>query len=73
MIAFCIKNFVYEERIYLKNMKYELIEYMDMDYFYVSIIPKDGPFPSYPINYKYRDNFITLKQLRKLKLEKING
>ena len=66
----CIKNFVYEESIYLKNIKYELIDYANI--FYVAI-PSDGTLAAYPIDLKYRANFITLKQLRKLKLENING
>jgi hypothetical protein len=65
----CIKNFVYEESIYLKNMKYELIDYENI--FYVAV-PNDGPLSAYPIDLKYRDNFVTLKELRKLKLKKIN-
>ena len=73
MRVICIKNFVYEESIYLKNMKYELIQYEHQNIFYIAVIPKDGPLAAYPIDLKYRANFITLKQLRKLKLENING
>jgi len=71
MKVFCIKNFVYEESIFLKNMKYELIDYPNI--FYVAVPNDGGPLAAYPINLKYRNNFITLKELRKLKLEKIEN
>lgn len=73
MRVICIKNFTYKDSTWLKNISYELIQYANQNIFYVAVIPKDGPLAACPIDLKYRDNFITLKQLRKLKLEKLNG
>jgi len=82
MKVICIKNFIYQESTYIKNLEYELMEYLLLEFtpvkkehfFYVSTPPKNGngPFPAYPIDCKHRKNFITIKEYRKLKLEKID-
>jgi len=73
MKVICIKEFTYQDRTYLKNEKYELVDYL-RNYFFVSIIPKiyNSAYPAYPIDRKYRYCFMTLMELRKLKLKKIN-
>ena len=69
VICICIKNFAYQNSTYLKNVRYGIMEYDEI--FYVSIISENATWPAFPIDYRYRKNFISEKQLRKLKLEKI--
>ena len=69
MRVICIKNF-YNRRQWFKNVSYELKETEDC--FYVSVIPKNGPYAAYPFNWCYRENFVTLNEQRKQKLEKLN-
>jgi len=75
--VFCVKDFLYDDKQYTKNKSYGLIEYDNTSKhksFYIVEIPKgEGPLPAYSLTYGYRKNFISLKELRKQKLEKING
>lgn len=75
MEAICIKSFSYVYSTFIKNISYELVEYENEKYFYVGIIPidKKAPYAMYPIDIKFRYNFATLIDQRKIKLQKINN
>lgn len=73
----CIKDFSCQNMKFLKNKKYGLIEYNSVaggQSFYIVNLPMaKNSIPAYNINYKQFKNFISVKELRKLKLDKING
>lgn len=79
MKVICTKTFTDKslypdvEATFIKNLKYHLMQYEGQSIFYVGVIPKNGPVAAYPLGKKYRCNFMTLKELRKQKLEKINN
>jgi hypothetical protein len=73
MKVICIKTFTYQKQLFIKNTKYELVEYYESKFFYVYNYNNDSyAVPTYQIDNTYKNHFITLKELRKLKLEKID-
>jgi hypothetical protein len=77
MEVICTKTFNKSRAIFNKNLKYILIQYEHQSMFYVGILSTAGTselaLPVYPLNEKYRKFFISIKEQRKLKLQKING
>ena len=77
----CIKNFKNEYSLliyksYYENSIYHLIEYPeDNGIFYVydeKLVNKNNSaYPTFPLQSKFRKYFITLKEYRKLKIQKI--
>ena len=75
----CIKSFLYKDKQFLKNTNYRIIEYTSFTLFgdqrfYIIEAPKSQNIitvPAYTIKYKHRKNFMSQKEYRKLKLEKI--
>jgi hypothetical protein len=68
MKAICTKTF----SDFIENATYILIEYDDKSMFYAGLAKEKGPIALFPVSKKYRKFFITIKEQRKLKLQKIN-
>lgn len=70
----CIKTFTINDITFTENSKYHLIQYINANNFNFFIYNekiKTQAYPLYPLNIKYKENFMTEKEYRKLKLEKI--
>ena len=77
--VYCIENFITNNNVKFDiNCMYKIVIYPEFkNIFYVAKVPETPGlnstiYAAYPLDKIYMNKFITIKQLRKRKLEKIN-
>jgi hypothetical protein len=73
----CIKTFTINNITYRENLKYHIIQYVSNVIKYNNFYIYDEKIkvttnPTYSLNIKYRKYFMTEKELRTLKIQKLN-
>ena len=75
--VYCIENFITNNNVKFDiNCMYKIVIYPEIkNIFYVARVPeeKGNVYAAYPLDKIYMNKFITTKQLRKRKLEKIGN
>lgn len=72
MKVICIKTFTSEGSTFIKNLHYYIVQYHKYNFYVGIIISENKTTPMYKLDEKYRCNFLSIKEERLKKLEKLN-